>query len=323
MSQELDRLLARAWINGINTVDILKGHSSPGNLQEEQVVSKEARQIPHTSSGGTSHVQIATPCHFLMFTFICVSVVMFTFHSNFSKAHLEALNFTRTSPNTRQTHMSIVIPGDSIAVDSSALGPGIYAKHGSVILVHAGILQSSSKSVHVESNGRRYIPSTNDYVIGMVTGSFGDSFRVALSNFTFPVSLSTMAFPNASKKNRPNLKTGGLVYARVSNASPDVDVEIECMDPTTGKDGGFGPLEGGYVVDVSLAFARVLLFDSQHPLLNLLVKKCKFEIAIGLNGKVWINTEDMKHTLSAANAIVKCQNVPSSEFATVINEEFK
>lgn len=218
----------------------------------------------------------------------------------------------------------IIIPGDSINVstESAALGPGIVATGTEITPVSAGLLQVSKKAIHVESNGRRYVPSTNDYVIGIVTGSFGDSFRVSLSNFTFPVSLSTMAFPNASKKNRPNLKVGSLIYARVSSAIAEVDVEIECLDPTTGKDGGFGLLEGGYVFDVSLAFARTLLFDAQFPLLAQLVKKCKFEIAIGLNGKIWINTEDLKHTLSAANAIQQCQEVPSSKFATKINKCF-
>lgn len=221
--------------------------------------------------------------------------------------------------------MSIIIPGDSVQVANSvALGPGVVCtRNRSVIPVTAGILEENSKSIHLESNGRRYVPSTNDYVIGTVTGSFGDAFRVSLSDFTFPVSLSAMAFPNASKKNRPNLKVGSLVYARVSSAIPEIDVEIECLDPTTGKDGGFGLLEGGYVFDVSLAYARTLLFNPNYPLLNQLVKKCQFEIAIGLNGKIWIKTDDLKHTLAAANAIKQCQLVPSSECSKVINSAFK
>lgn len=223
---------------------------------------------------------------------------------------------------------SLILPGDDIPLQSNnniALGPGIYTTptNSEIIPVQAGLLQVNNRSIHIETNGRRYVPSTNDYVIGTVTGSFGDSFRVALSNFSFPVSLSAMAFPNASKKNRPNLKVGNLVYARVSNASPEVDVEIECLDPTTGKDGGFGLLDGGYVFDVNLGFARTLLFDVNHPILNHLVKKCKFEIAIGLNGKVWLKTEEVKYTLAASKAIERCQFVPASQVANTINATFK
>ncbi|ODQ57173.1 hypothetical protein WICANDRAFT_35899 [Wickerhamomyces anomalus NRRL Y-366-8] len=221
----------------------------------------------------------------------------------------------------------LIIPGDNLTISDSkelVIGPGIHVTPitKEIIPVHSGILQQANNALHIESNSRRYIPSNNDYVIGLVTGVFGDNFRVSLSNFSFPVSLSAMAFPNATKKNRPNLKIGNLIYARVSNASPEVDVEIECIDPTTGKDGGFGLLEGGYVFDVSLSFARSLLFDVNHTLLNLLVKKCKFELAIGLNGKIWIKADDLKYTLALAKSIEKAQLVYSGEFNKVINSAF-
>ena len=49
-----------------------------------------------------------------------------------------------------------------------------------------------------------------------------------------------LGFPNASKKNRPNLKNGQAVYARVSQDIPEIETELECIDPTSGKEGGFG-----------------------------------------------------------------------------------
>lgn len=222
----------------------------------------------------------------------------------------------------------LIIPGDDLIVPDNkelVIGPGIYVTPitKEIIPVHSGILQQQDNSLHIESNSRRYIPSSNDYVIGTITGAFGDNFRVSLSNFSFPVSLSAMAFPNATKKNRPNLKVGNLVYARVSNASPEVDVEIECIDPTTGKDGGLGLLEGGYVFDVTLSFARSLLFDINHSFLDLLVKKCKFEIAIGLNGKIWIKADELSYTLALAKSIEKAQFVKPVEFTKVINSTFK
>jgi len=222
----------------------------------------------------------------------------------------------------------LIIPGDDLITTDSkeiVIGPGIHVTPltKEIIPVHSGILQQTNESVHIESNSRRYIPSNNDYVIGVITGTFGDSYRVSLSNFSFPVSLSIMAFPSATKKNRPNLKVGNLIYARVSNASPEVDVEIECLDPSTGKDGGFGLLDGGYVFDVSLSFARNLLFDTNSSLLNILVKKCKFELAIGLNGKIWIKADELKYTLAAAKSIEKAQFVKSSDFNKVINSTFK
>lgn len=226
---------------------------------------------------------------------------------------------------------SLIIPGDKLPVDyansSVIIGPGIQMTPSTKELIPttAGILQvgEANKTIHTEHNSRRYIPQTNDLVIGVVTGTFGDVFRVSLSDFTANVSLSAFAFPNATKKNRPNLKIGNLVYARVSAADPIVDVEIECIDPTTGKDGGFGLLDDGYVFPVNLAYARGLLYNVDHPVLDLLVKRCKFELAIGVNGKVWIKTDELKYTLACAKAIEGCQFVKGEEFKDVVNKSFK
>jgi hypothetical protein len=46
------------------------GHSSPGNLHLEQVLSYGFRQMPQTSSSGISHRQAATAFHSLIVTFI-------------------------------------------------------------------------------------------------------------------------------------------------------------------------------------------------------------------------------------------------------------
>lgn len=227
---------------------------------------------------------------------------------------------------------TLIIPGDNITVSDNAevvIGPGLQSNSLSkeIIPINAGILQSSTynnkQTLHIESNSRRYIPATGDFVIGTVTGTFGESYRVSLSNFSSNVSLNSMAFPNATKKNRPNLKVGSLIYARISHADPEIDVEIECLDPTTGKDGGFGVLENGYVFEVSLAFARTLLFDQNFPLLNLLVKRCKFEIAIGLNGKIWVKTDDLRHSLAVSKSIENSQFVKKDQFNKIIATTFK
>ena len=46
------------------------------------------------------------------------------------------------------------------------------------------------------------------------------------------------------------------MYARVSLANRDMEPEIECFDPSTGKSDGFGELKGGLVVNCSLQTAR-------------------------------------------------------------------
>lgn len=262
----------------------------------------------------------------------------------------------------------VIIPGDSLRseIENSLLviiGPGIYKypKTQAIIPLQAGLLKvtqptkkSSDKLLYVESNSKRYIPQVNDFVIGIVIGVYGEFFKVSLQEFSPAVQLSMMAFPNASKKNRPNLKVGQAVYARVSEAVPEVDTEIECIDAETGKEGGFGVLdESGYVFEVNMNFARELLFNKSFVFLEKLAARCAFEIAIGINGKVWIkcgsglstepepkneedddmdvdekaisgvSVRDMKMTLAAARYLTACQSVTPDKADEELKKAFK
>lgn len=231
------------------------------------------------------------------------------------------------------SHMtSLVIPGDRISVDPERpvqLGPGMYCdpRTQDIVPVNAGVLHISEskrgQTVYVDYDSKRYTPAVGDLVVGVITGAFADSYRVSLASFSTPVSLSYMAFPNASKKNRPTLVIGDLVYARVCTAEKELEAEIECMDSTTGSESGFGLLENGTVVEVTLGFARHLLFDDAFPLLRLLAQHCKFEIAIGVNGKIWIKTEEVKDTIACYRSIKDCCGKPQEAFEEIIKQHFK
>lgn len=260
----------------------------------------------------------------------------------------------------------VIIPGDSLrehvgSEDSVILGPGIYKypKTQEMIPQQAGYLnvvnaskRSQEKLVYVEADSKRYVPQTNDLVLGIVIGVYSENFKVLLQNFSQPVQLSMFAFPNATKKNRPNLRVGQAVYARVSQAVPEVDIEIECIDPDTGKEGGFGPLDdSGLVFELHHNFARDLLFNKSSVFLEKLASRCAFEIAIGINGRVWIKVggglaekaskkpendgegnddmdvdenvvRDVKMTLAAAKYLQACQKCPVSEVDRELRRAF-
>lgn len=139
-------------------------------------------------------------------------------------------------------------------------------------------------------------------VIGVITQRAGDVYRVSLQPKSKAVSLNQLAFENATRKNKPNLAVGDVVYARVVSAERDLECEIECYDSKTGKAAGFGPLKEGTITAVSLGFARELLFKG-HPVLEQLAKRYAFEVAIGVNGRVWVKGPDAKSTYHICNAI--------------------
>jgi len=64
----------------------------------------------------------------------------------------------------------------------------------------------------------------------------------------------------------------------------------------------------------------IRLFLGESPILSLLEKrKYKFETAIGMNGKIWINAKSIKDTIICCNVIkyaesYKCGDIDEIEF---------
>lgn len=227
--------------------------------------------------------------------------------------------------------LNLVIPGDTITINEPiensdiTLGPNILLSNDQSTLLPSSsgifINQKTNKNsslFYIDSAHGRYIPQVGDLVIGTIIGQFGEYYKVSLNESSCVVLLNIFAFPNASKKNRPRLQIRDLIYARVSIAEKNIEAELSCIDAVTGKDGGFGVLNGGFCFNVSTAYSRFLLFSPNALILSKLVEKIKFEIAIGVNGKIWIKSDDSKSTMFCVYVISESENWKQSE----INENF-
>lgn len=211
---------------------------------------------------------------------------------------------------------TLVLPGDLIPLPASTvltLGPGISASSSRVTLdappltssiyiaTRAGLLGSSKgkdkgQQSWVEGSSKRYIAAQKELVLGTIIARHADGYRVDLGTAQM-ATLDALAFEGATKRSKPNLKVGVLVYARVSLANRDMEPEIECFDPSTGKSDGFGELKGGLVVNCSLQTARQLL-NPKFPLLKALAAQFPFETAVGLNGRIWFKAGFVGQTIA-------------------------
>lgn len=99
------------------------------------------------------------------------------------------------------------------------------------------------------------------------------------------------------------------MYARITLANKHMDPEIECVSSSTGKSDGLGPLTGGMLFNVSTGMSRRLLMSKQVEQGGLCVLEelggagIAFEIAVGRNGKLWVNSKSTKATLVVGKAI--------------------
>ena len=152
------------------------------------------------------------------------------------------------------------------------------------------------------------MPSPGDCVVGQITNRGAESYTVSLfaaHSATLPV----LAFEGATKRHRPNLKIGQLVYARVLTADRFTEPELSCVDPVSAKADGFGllhsptPTDSDMLFPISLGLARSLLRPS-HPLLPAIAAHFPFEAAVGHNGLVWVRAAHPKHVI-AVNKVLQ------------------
>lgn len=206
---------------------------------------------------------------------------------------------------------TVLLPGDVVPPDqlpkskkgTLTLGPGLtHIPPSTISATTAGTLAVDHRkaALWLEHDHGRYQPSVGDLVVAQIHHSSAESYACALTPHTPFALLGQLAFEGASRKTRPQLKSGDVVYARVSKASKWEDTEIECFNSSTGKADGMGPLKGGMVFDVSPAFARRMMMGGSKGsvvVLEEVGEKARFEVAVGRNGRVWVESGSVRETI--------------------------
>jgi exosome complex component RRP40 len=112
---------------------------------------------------------------------------------------------------------------------------------------------------------------------------------------------------------------GDVVYAKIVTASKDMEAELVCVD-AYGKKSGLGQLEnGGFLFSVPLHLVRKML-SPESVLLKKLGQTLKFEIAVGMNGRIWVRTTHPKDTICIANAIWAAEHMTNSEITAMVSK---
>lgn len=204
----------------------------------------------------------------------------------------------------------IVMPGDNLDKYithemTTMLGPGLMRFDDKVVATKSGILKMRNSNLFwVDCHQRRYVAARGDCVIGIVQSKASMHVTVDI-NSADPATMSLLAFEGANKRMKPNLNVGDLVYAKVLCASKHIETELVCVN-SNGKRDGFGQIgeKGGFLLNLSIDTIRVLL-STQCDLLERLGEVHRYEIAVGMNGRVWINATDRSTLLQVANELHK------------------
>lgn len=213
------------------------------------------------------------------------------------------------------------------------IGPGIIQSGSDIVSLRPGrlhYLKQNTKLI-LESPQKRYVPLQNDLVIGIITARLSEFFRVDIGSQNTAVLSLLTGFEGATKKNRPTWDIGTVIFARVSIAHPELDTELTCFDPS-----GKVPVElFGQLADsentlmkseaskankcsktslllrTSCNYSRKLQNPSKESPLAIIGKYFAFEIASGANGRIFIESENVRE-LAAISQIISKIDVENS-----------
>jgi exosome complex component RRP40 len=192
-----------------------------------------------------------------------------------------------------------------------------------ILATCAGRLEQRSNTYYIQQNIKRYRPNLEDRVVGIVEdrvasdGAGGDVYRVNIGG-PHPALLSNLNFEGATKRNKPTLIPGMLLYARVTSSSSSItDPTLSCLlGPHDGgvprkdwmtNEGTYGELRGGTCRKIPLGLARELLAPRNLVLTELASYKLAFEVCVGVNGMLWVHSNRPEYTILIQNAILNSQ----------------
>lgn len=228
-----------------------------------------------------------------------------------------------------------VFPGDDLTSKVTefntelSIGFGLVQKTDQVLATCMGKLLFKPPNIYwVEHKKQRYFPMEEDTVIGIVTKSFSERYVLDL-NATHNGTLATVAFDGATKRSRPNLEIGSVVYCRVLKSDRDLDPELSCKAPVNvaRKDWAsgealFGELIGGLTFNISVGFACKLM-EKECAILESLAHFFAFEIAIGMNGIIWIDAKKNDELILIKNSIERSSSLTDTQIPAFVHSLVK
>ncbi|XP_061574133.1 LOW QUALITY PROTEIN: exosome complex component RRP40-like [Cololabis saira] len=207
---------------------------------------------------------------------------------------------------------TISLAGSSAPPERAVCGPGLRRSGARLLVCKSGVLRHKPPHTFwVESQQKRYVPARGETVVGVVVSRSGDVFKVDVGGSEL-ASLSYLAFEGATKRNRPNVQVGDLVFGQFIVANKDMEPELACVDGG-GRANGMGVFGGGgLLIRVSLGLVRRLLAP-HSPVRADLERLSPCELVAGANGRVWVRAGTAQQTLVTARLLQSCDTMTGAQ----------
>jgi len=238
----------------------------------------------------------------------------------------------------------ILFPGDSFPFDRKLLSYQIFSfnksKKGeeekqtlssmkSVLFYpeRAQKLNKDQKSQLIPSiyYGNFYSPKEGDIIIGIISQKSYETYRVNILS-SREANLNSIDFQGATRKSKPNLNAGDVIYAKVEKVNKYTNATLTCKGSNNSKDWAsgestYGPLKEGKVYEFNRYLCLKLLENNEF------VKRLKecvqgLNLKIGFNGRIWIKTDKIELIPKVFEAIKNGLNLSYDDREILFNNLF-
>ena len=208
----------------------------------------------------------------------------------------------RSAPARRE----VVIPGDLLDGHGLKPGSGTFNEGGRIYAARLGIVSERDGLVSVTPLSGRYIPRSQDVVIGKVM-DLGPSHWLVDINSPYPAPLNVKETPWRIEfgDTERYMRVGDVLLAEIVSVDEAMRVQLSMVDRQ------FGRLNGGQIVQISPAKVPRLI-GRQGSMIGLIRDFTQVRMFVGQNGMIWLDgdADGVRHTANAIRLVEDRGHLP-------------
>jgi len=247
----------------------------------------------------------------------------------------DSQNQNNNQGNQSNEEKFYLFPGQTFTFDEKLLSLDIFGfNNNQFVSKRSGVLRcnkDTGKPLEDQEEeifrglGKYYSPRLDDFVIGTITQKSMELYRVDIGTYTNAILLTT-EFEGATKKTKPNLNVGDLVFARVNRVNKFDAPMLSCISQISSKNWSSGESFFGNLKDGNIfSFPKNSAWDFYKED-NFAVKRMsdvfQFEFAVGMNGKIWISSESVHSILQIYDVFMKYFTFTQEDLEKYIHNTF-
>lgn len=172
--------------------------------------------------------------------------------------------------------------------------------------------------------GKLYSPKKEDVIIGTITVKTFEQYRLDIGT-SHEALLNSIDFEGATRKTKPNLQVGDLIFAKIYHTNKFDNTILTCKSDDNSKTWSSGESLFGQLVKGNVyCFPRIWSWKLINN--NYTIERLKdyvdFEICIGMNGRLWINSDNINDISKIHNAIIKSFELNREQMESLLNNTF-